>query len=117
MVIIVNSHVGKWRFDANEHMQPRCVLGYKQERLENFAGAPMIGDRVRAKWHKNGKWYSARVHDVNGDGTFNIHHDDGDKESRVAPECVYKTDFYWKAMEVDEVPGYAQPQTEPVASD
>lgn len=42
-----------------------------------------VGDRVESYFLAVDTWYAGAVHAVNGDGTYAIHYDDGDKESAV----------------------------------
>ena len=45
-----------------------------------MSGALVAGAKVEAKLGGKGKWYPGKIEAVNGDGTFAILFDDGDKE-------------------------------------
>jgi len=52
-----------------------------------------VRDHVLAKY-EDGAWYSAAIRQDNGDGTFTLDWDDGDKRDRVKPRELIKP---WKA--------------------
>ncbi|HEV7555663.1 MAG TPA: hypothetical protein VGO00_09430, partial [Kofleriaceae bacterium] len=49
-----------------------------------------VGDRVMARWPANGRWYPGKISAVRGDGTFDIHYDDGDRSNALAASSVRK---------------------------
>lgn len=48
------------------------------------------GMAVEARWKGRARYYPGRIHKKNDDGTFNIHYDDGDKESHVLAAFIRK---------------------------
>ena len=52
-----------------------------------------IGDKVKAKWKGNGKFYSARVTECNSDGTYDVRFDDGDEEPAVKADDIKKVNI------------------------
>ncbi|CAM9192120.1 unnamed protein product, partial [Ectocarpus fasciculatus] len=49
---------------------------------------PTINDRVKARFNAEGEWYNGFVHAENGDDTYVVHFDDGDRLSRVSVSDV-----------------------------
>jgi len=60
---------------------PRTALAPSE--AKNFK----VGDRVEA-FYKGEDWYPGKIIKVNGDGSFNIQYDDGDKEESVFPGYI-----------------------------
>uniref|UniRef100_A0A7S4DLT3 Uncharacterized protein n=1 Tax=Lotharella globosa TaxID=91324 RepID=A0A7S4DLT3_9EUKA len=46
-----------------------------------------VGDKVQAQYH-GGKYYNGQIAAVNGDGTYNVDFDDGDKEEGLRPDQI-----------------------------
>lgn len=46
------------------------------------------GDAVEGNYGGKGKWYKGKIHKLNGDGTYVILYNDGDKELKVPPRYV-----------------------------
>jgi len=46
------------------------------------------GERVRARFHGKPKYFDARITVVNGDDTYDIEYDDGERESRVPRDLI-----------------------------
>ena len=49
------------------------------------------GARVEVKYHGADTWYPGTIETDNGDQTYNIAYDDGDKEARVTPDFIRLT--------------------------
>ena len=46
------------------------------------------GDKVEARYRGNARAYPGRIARVNGDGTYNVDYDDGEKERGVAADLI-----------------------------
>ena len=47
-----------------------------------------VNDKIQARYGGKKKYYGGVISGVNGDGTYDILYNDGDKESKVKPEFV-----------------------------
>ena len=47
-----------------------------------------VGQRVECRFGGKSKYYPGEIVEVNGDGTYRIHYDDGDRESSAREECI-----------------------------
>jgi hypothetical protein len=47
-----------------------------------------VGMRVEANFKNKGKWYPGMIAKVRSNGTYNLHYDDGDKESKVPADRI-----------------------------
>ena len=54
-------------------------------------GALRVGDVVTARFGGGEQAFAGRVEGVNGDGTYSVVYDDGDKEDSVGRELIVKT--------------------------
>ena len=45
-------------------------------------------DKVEANYRGRGKYYTGKIREDRGDGTFDIDYDDGEKETRVREELI-----------------------------
>jgi hypothetical protein len=46
------------------------------------------GSKVEANYRGRGKWYAGKISKDRGDGTFDVAYDDGESETRVAPDYI-----------------------------
>ena len=51
-----------------------------------------VGSKVEANYRGKGRFYPGRIALVNGDGTFDVDYDDGEKETRVAAALIRAKD-------------------------
>ena len=51
-----------------------------------------IGQRVECRFGGKSKYYPGEIVEVNGDGTYKIHYDDGDREISAREECIRAID-------------------------
>ena len=47
-----------------------------------------VGQRVECRFGEKSKYYPGQIVEVNGDGTYKIHYDDGDRESSAREELI-----------------------------
>ena len=50
------------------------------------SGALQVGAKVECKFGSKGRWYPGVIEAENGDGTYAVLFDDGDKEPKAKPE-------------------------------
>ena len=62
-----------------------------------------VGQRVECRFGEKSKYYPGEILGVNGDGTYKIHYDDGDRESSAREECIRALDILSGDEGEDEV--------------
>jgi hypothetical protein len=69
---------------AQEHAQQSAEIEQEQEQEEEEDDGVLREDSlVEARWQGGKEYFPARIHIVNGDGTFNLHYADGGRERNV----------------------------------
>ena len=83
---------GTYDIDYDDGEKERSVKEADIKSLESggSASANMLrrGDKVEANYRGRGKYYTGKIREDRGDGTFDIDYDDGEKETRVREELI-----------------------------